>query len=170
MVMLAANDIWTWLEDVKDPEVPVLSVVELGIVRDVRVDDGSVTVTITPTYSGCPAMLEIEQEIVRALGAHGIDRVRLETVYAPAWTTDWMSEEAKQKLSAYGIAPPSRVAEEPNVVAIQSRRSKTDRTVVACPYCGSHETELRSQYGSTACKAIQFCRSCQQPFEEFKAF
>jgi ring-1,2-phenylacetyl-CoA epoxidase subunit PaaD len=81
-----------------------------------------------------------------------------------------MSDAAKQKLSAYGIAPPSRVAEEPNVVAIQSRRTKTDRAAVACPYCGSHETELRSQYGSTACKAIQFCRSCQQPFEEFKAF
>ncbi len=168
--MLDAHDVWAWLEDVKDPEVPVLSVVELGIVRDVRIDDGGVTVTITPTYSGCPAMLEIEQEIVRALGARGVERVRLETVYAPAWTTDWMSDAAKQKLTAYGIAPPSRVAEEGNVVAIQSRRTKTDRSVVACPYCGSHETELRSQYGSTACKAIQFCRSCQQPFEEFKPF
>ena len=168
--MPAADDVWAWLEDVKDPEVPVLSVVELGIVRDVRIDDGSVTVTITPTYSGCPAMLEIEQEIVRALGARGVESVRLETVYAPAWTTDWMSDAAKQKLTAYGIAPPSRVAEEANVVAIQSRRAKTDRSVVACPYCGSHETELRSQYGSTACKAIQFCRSGQQPFEEFKPF
>ncbi|HEV8363905.1 MAG TPA: 1,2-phenylacetyl-CoA epoxidase subunit PaaD [Gemmatimonadaceae bacterium] len=168
--MLAAHDVWAWLEDVKDPEVPVLSVVELGIVRDVRIDDGSVTVTITPTYSGCPAMLEIEQEIMRALGARGVESVRLETVYAPAWTTDWMSDAAKQKLTAYGIAPPGRVAQEPNVVAIRSRRTKTDRSVVACPYCGSQETELRSQYGSTACKAIQFCRSCQQPFEEFKTF
>ncbi len=168
--MLAANDVWTWLEDVKDPEVPVLSVVELGIVREVRIEDAGVTVTITPTYSGCPAMLEIEQEIVRALGARGVEGVRLETVYAPAWTTDWISDAAKQKLAAYGIAPPSTVAEEPNVVAIQSRRSAAGRSAVACPYCGSHETELRSQYGSTACKAIQFCRSCQQPFEEFKTF
>lgn len=168
--MLAASDIWSWLDDVKDPEVPVLSVVELGIVRDVRVDDRAVTITITPTYSGCPAMVEIEQEIVRALGTRGVDQVRLETVYAPAWTTDWMSDAAKQKLTAYGIAPPGRAAEEPNVVAIQSRRSQARRSTVACPFCGSHETELRSEYGSTACKAIQFCRSCQQPFEEFKAF
>lgn len=168
--MLAVGDVWAWLEDVKDPEVPVLSVVELGIVRDVRLDDGTVTVTITPTYSGCPAMVEIEQEIVRALGAHGVDRVRLETVYAPAWTTDWMSDAAKRKLEAYGIAPPARVAHEPDVVAIQSRRSLTARALVACPFCGSHETELRSEYGSTACKAIHFCRSCQQPFEEFKPF
>lgn len=168
--MLAASDIWSWLEDVKDPEVPVLSIVELGIVRDVRVDDSGVTVTVTPTYSGCPAMPEIEREIVRALGARGIARVQLETVYAPAWTTDWMSDTARQKLAAYGIAPPSRVLQEPNVVAIQSRRSAAGRSIVACPYCGSHETELRSEYGSTACKAIQFCRSCQQPFEEFKTF
>ena len=161
------EELFEILDTVKDPEVPVLSVVELGIVREATADENGAVVTITPTYSGCPAMREIEQEIVRALGARGVERVRLETVYAPAWTTDWMSDAAKQKLSAYGIAPPARVAEEPNVVAIQSRRATT---AVACPYCGSHDTELRSQYGSTACKAIQFCRSCQQPFEEFKAF
>ncbi len=164
--MLSAADVWSWLEEVKDPEVPVLSVVELGIVRDVRIEAGSVTVTVTPTYSGCPAMHEIEQEIVRTLGARGVERVQLETVFAPAWTTDWMSDAAKQKLAAYGIAPPGRVDVAPNVVSIQARRS---RAAVPCPYCGSHETELRSFYGSTACKAIQFCRACQQPFEEFKA-
>ena len=167
MVTLSTTAIWSWLEDVKDPEVPVLSVVELGIVRDVRVDDGVVTVTITPTYSGCPAMHEIEQEIVRALGERGVERVQLETVYAPAWTTDWISEAAKEKLAAYGIAPPGRVNEQPNVIAIRSRRAEREAHV-PCPFCGSQQTELRSQYGSTACKAIRFCRSCQQPFEEFK--
>lgn len=169
MVTLTPAEIWNWLEDVKDPEVPVLSVVELGIVRDIRIDGGAVTVTITPTYSGCPAMHEIESEIVRALGARGIERVQLETVYAPAWTTDWMSDAAKRKLAAYGIAPPERVREEPNVVQLRSRRAESASQVV-CPYCGSQETELRSQYGSTACKSIQFCHSCQQPFEEFKPF
>jgi ring-1,2-phenylacetyl-CoA epoxidase subunit PaaD len=165
MVTLTAQDVWKWLDDVKDPEVPVLSVVELGIVRDVRVEDGAVTVVITPTYSGCPAMHEIEQEIARALAARGVDAVRLETVYAPAWTTAWMSEAAKQKLAAYGIAPPGHLSSAPDIIPLQRRAA----AAVPCPYCGSHETELRSFYGSTACKAIQFCRSCKQPFEEFKA-
>jgi ring-1,2-phenylacetyl-CoA epoxidase subunit PaaD len=164
-MVISVADVWAWLEDVKDPEVPVLSVVELGIIRDVSVGDGVVTVKITPTYSGCPAMHEIEQEIRRALGAHGVDALRLETVYAPAWTTDWMSDAAREKLRAYGIAPPGRTADAPDVIPIQSRRASR----VPCPFCGSHETELRSFYGSTACKAIQFCRACRQPFEEFKA-
>jgi ring-1,2-phenylacetyl-CoA epoxidase subunit PaaD len=168
MVTLSAADVWSWLDDVKDPEVPVLSVVELGIVRDVRVEERGVVVTVTPTYSGCPAMREIEQEIVRALSARGVEHVRLETVYAPAWTTDWMSDAAKQKLVAYGIAAPGRVDVAPNVIPIRARRAKPDAASVPCPYCGSHDTELRSFYGSTACKAIQFCRACQQPFEEFK--
>ncbi len=169
MVTLVASDVWAWLEEVKDPEVPVLSVVELGIVRDVRTDEGAVTVTITPTYSGCPAMHEIEQEIKRVLGTHGVERVQLETVYTPAWTTDWMGEGAKRKLAAYGIAPPRRVDEQPNVVPIRLRRARAAQSAsVPCPYCGSHETDLRSLYGATACKAIHFCRSCQQPFEEFK--
>ncbi|MGQ0643777.1 MAG: 1,2-phenylacetyl-CoA epoxidase subunit PaaD [Gemmatimonadaceae bacterium] len=167
MVTITAHEVWKWLEEVKDPEVPVLSVVELGIVRDVRIGDGTVTVVVTPTYSGCPAMHEIEQEIVGALGAHGVDSVRLETVFAPAWTTDWMSDAVKQKLAAYGIAPPGRTATGPDIIPIQGRTPKA--VPVPCPYCGSHATELRSFYGSTACKAIQFCRACQQPFEEFKA-
>lgn len=166
---MRAVDVWVWLDEVKDPEVPVLSVVELGIVRDVQVQDADVTVTITPTYSGCPAMHEIEQEIRRALGRRGVQHVTLETVYAPAWTTDWMSEDAKRKLAAYGIAPPGRVAADSGIVSIQSRRT-VEAAAVPCPYCGSRETELRSFYGSTACKSIQYCRSCQQPFEEFKAF
>ena len=152
------------LGEVPDPEVPVLSVVELGIVRDVAVGDGGdVTVHVTPTYSGCPAMRAIEDDIVAALRAHGFERVVVRTTYTPAWTTDWMSAEAKAKLKSYGIAPPSRSAGHSLVQLVRAS------VIVACPYCDSHDTERRSEFGSTACKAIHFCRSCRQPFEEFKA-
>lgn len=149
---------------VPDPEVPVISVVELGIVRNVEVDDtGVVSVTITPTYSGCPAMFEIESDIRTALEAAGASRVELRTVLSPAWTTDWIGPEAREKLRAYGIAPPGR-AEQGGLITLTRARQP-----VACPWCGSKETELRSEFGSTACKAIHVCRSCKQPFDEFKA-
>jgi ring-1,2-phenylacetyl-CoA epoxidase subunit PaaD len=151
------------LAGVKDPEIPVISVVELGIVRDVTVGDAGVVVTITPTYSGCPAMREIEADIASALQEHGISPVEVRTVYSPAWTTDWIGEEARAKLAAYGIAPPSRTRESELITL--SRRSSP----IACPYCHSLQTERKSEFGSTACKAIWFCRGCQQPFEEFKA-
>jgi ring-1,2-phenylacetyl-CoA epoxidase subunit PaaD len=151
------------LDDVKDPEVPVLSVVELGIVRDVRVDDDGVTVTVTPTYSGCPAMAVIERDIAAALRASGVPRVEVKTAYTPAWTTDWIPAAAREKLRAYGIAPPGP-ARPDAPVAIGRRRA-----AVRCPYCGSTNTELRSEFGSTACKSIHVCRACAQPFEEFKA-
>jgi ring-1,2-phenylacetyl-CoA epoxidase subunit PaaD len=153
---------WAALGGVPDPEVPAISVVELGIVRDVQVDGDAVTVVVTPTYSGCPAMREIEQDIVAALEAAGFARVDVRTTYAPAWTTDWITAEAREKLRAYGIAPPGP-AEGPTLVPLRRRR------VVACPYCGSEQTTLRSEFGSTACKAIHFCDACRQPFEEFKA-
>src|SRR5438105_1986367 len=108
----AQDDIWAFLEEVKDPEVPVLSVVELGIVRDVKVGEQGVTVVITPTYSGCPAMHVIEEDIVSGLAAHGVTPVKIETVFVPAWTSDWISSEAKAKLEAYGIAPPSRTSDD----------------------------------------------------------
>lgn len=152
------------LESVKDPEVPVVSVVELGIVRHVAVDGTRITVTITPTYSGCPAMREIEQDIRAALGAEGMDDVALETVHAPAWTTDWIGAEAREKLRRYGIAPPG-AAEHGGLVTIAKRR-----TAAACPRCGSSNTELKSEFGSTACKAIHVCNACREPFDEFKAF
>src|SRR4051794_32707209 len=110
--MLSRDDIWALLEEIKDPEVPVLSVVELGIVRGVRVAEQGVTVVITPTYSGCPAMHVIEQDIVSGLEAHGVSPVRIETVFTPAWTSDWISHEAKAKLEAYGIAPPGRALDD----------------------------------------------------------
>jgi ring-1,2-phenylacetyl-CoA epoxidase subunit PaaD len=150
---------------VMDPEVPVLSVVELGIVRDVSVAGDEVTVTVTPTYSGCPAMRVIEEEIVRALEAHGFRGARVRTVYTPAWTTDWIGEEAREKLRAYGIAPPSRGAasRDDELVPLVRRR-----TAVACPYCGALDTTLRSEFGSTACKSTLYCNGCRQPFEQFK--
>lgn len=150
------------LATVKDPEVPVLSVVELGIVRDVEFDGDETVIVVTPTYSGCPAMKVIEDDILAALRAHGIDNARVKTVYAPAWTTDWMSDEAREKLRAYGIAPPGR-AEHGGLVTI------TRRATVACPFCGSTNTVHTSEFGSTTCKALHVCRDCTQPFEEFKA-
>lgn len=150
------------LNEVLDPEVPVISIVELGIVRDVESVDDKVTVTITPTYSGCPAMNVIEREIVTALKARGVDQVELKTVYSPAWTTDWISADAREKLRAYGIAPPSPV-DHSAPIAIGKRRP-----AIRCPYCGSAQTELQSEFGPTACKSIHVCRDCRQPFEEFK--
>lgn len=167
----AAHDlasVWATLESVPDPEVPVLSVVELGIVRDVEVDtDGHVTVSITPTYSGCPALQVIEHDIKKALARDGWPGARLRTVYSPVWTTDWIGADARRKLEAYGIAAPGRVprdagAEE--LVPLQRRVAP-----VACPYCGSHATTMRSEFGPTACKAVMYCEQCRQPFELFKA-
>jgi ring-1,2-phenylacetyl-CoA epoxidase subunit PaaD len=157
------DELFAILETVKDPEVPVLSVVELGIVRDAVATDEGVTVTITPTYSGCPAMREIESEIRSALEEQGVGPVEIQTTYSPAWTTDWISAAARDKLEAYGIAPPG--AKESDELIPLRRRAP----VVRCPYCKSSETEERSVFGSTACKSIWFCRSCRQPFEQFKA-
>jgi ring-1,2-phenylacetyl-CoA epoxidase subunit PaaD len=153
------------LRGIPDPEVPALDIVALGIVRRVELrPDGVVTVEVTPTYSGCPAMGVIEQEIMTALQASGYDRVELRTVYSPAWTTDWLSDEAKAKLRVYGIAPPGRAALEQPLVPLTSVARRA-----ACPYCGSSNTERKSEFGSTACKAIHYCHNCHQPFEEFKA-
>jgi ring-1,2-phenylacetyl-CoA epoxidase subunit PaaD len=154
------------LDDVMDPEVPVLSVRELGIVRDVDVEgDGSITVTVTPTYSGCPAIRVIEQDILSALEQAGYPGARVRTAYAPAWTTDWIAPEARAKLKAYGIAPPGRAdGGEDGLVQLLRRRANPQ-----CPYCDSRDTEVRSEFGSTACKSVCWCRSCRQPFEEFKA-
>lgn len=151
------------LEQVKDPEVPVISIVELGIVRGVEVDGDAVRVDITPTYSGCPAMRTIEEEVVAALRQHGFRDVSVRTVFQPAWTTDWIGEEAREKLRAYGIAPPgSTVAGSPVQLGPTVRR-------LACPFCGSTATEVRSEFGSTACKSLHYCTACRQPFEHFKA-
>lgn len=152
------------LGTVPDPEVPVISVVELGIVRDVEVlPGGAVTVTITPTYSGCPAMFEIEKDVRSALVEAGATEVEVRTVLSPAWTTDWIGPEAREKLRAYGIAPPGR-AESGGLVTLTRARPP-----VPCPFCRSSDTRLQSEFGSTACKAIHVCNACRQPFDEFKA-
>jgi ring-1,2-phenylacetyl-CoA epoxidase subunit PaaD len=162
--MLDRARVYEILGTVPDPEVPAISVVELGIVRDAAIAaDGAVTVTITPTYSGCPAMFEIEKDIRAALTAAGVPRVEVCTVLAPAWTTDWIGPEAREKLRKYGIAPPGK-AEQGGLVTLTRAHAP-----VVCPFCGSSDTELRSEFGSTACKAIHVCRSCRQPFDEFKA-
>lgn len=154
-----------WLDDVKDPEVPVLSVVELGVVRDAEVrEDASVLVTITPTYSGCPALKVMEDAIREALLGCGVSRVEVRVAYAPAWTTDWIPESAKAKLEAYGIAPPAARVESDELVPL--RRAPV---TLRCPWCTSAHTTLRSEFGSTACKALWWCDDCRQPFEAFKA-
>jgi ring-1,2-phenylacetyl-CoA epoxidase subunit PaaD len=162
--MISAGAAWRALDGVPDPEVPVISVVELGIVRGLEVTEaGAVTVTITPTYSGCPAMFEIEKDVRAALEAAGASSVEVRTVLSPAWTTDWIPESAREKLRTYGIAPPGK-ADSGALVTLTRARPP-----VPCPWCGSSATELRSEFGSTACKAIHVCTSCRQPFDEFKA-
>lgn len=153
------------LRRILDPEVPALDIVELGIVRGVhRTVDGVVRVELTPTYSGCPAMRTIEDDIVSAFREDGYEQVEIHTVYTPAWTTDWISDEAKAKLKAYGITPPGRaVAGEALVPLTSSVRP------AVCPFCESSNTERKSEFGSTACKSIHYCRNCRQPFEVFKA-
>lgn len=152
------------LHEVKDPEVPVIDVVELGIVRGAVVDGDRVTVTVTPTYSGCPATKVIEHEIESALRRKGVADVVVTTVFHPPWTTDWITTEAREKLRAYGIAPPGKAPAGLDLVTLGG----PTRTV-PCPYCGSSNTVRESEFGSTACKSIHSCKSCHQPFEHFKA-
>ncbi|HEY1042272.1 MAG TPA: 1,2-phenylacetyl-CoA epoxidase subunit PaaD [Telluria sp.] len=157
--------VWDRLQSVADPEIPVISVVDLGIVRDVRFDGDECVVTITPTYSGCPAMEVIAQEVKQELGRAGLDHVRLETRLSPAWTTDWMSEKGKAALKGYGIAPPAQ-----KVVDISALiRRSADEPAIACPNCGSSNTQLTSQFGSTSCKALYKCLDCREPFDYFKS-
>lgn len=153
--------VWTLLEEVKDPEVPVLSVVDLGIVRDVSFEGGDPLVTITPTYSGCPAMNMIETEIIAALKKAGYPGVDVKTVLSPAWTTDWMSEAGRRKLEDYGIAPPAHATTD-------KRALLGEDPVLRCPHCGSTDTRKISEFGSTACKAHYACNSCLEPFDYFK--
>jgi len=158
--------VWQWLGEVPDPEIPVVSVVDLGIVRDVAWVDvdgaGTLKVTLTPTYSGCPATRVIERDIERALHDHGIARVELEVRIGPPWTTDWLSEAAREKLRAYGIAPPERGAGR----ALDITTFVEPR--VACPRCEAVDAQLTSRFGSTPCKALYRCNACGEPFDHFK--
>ena len=155
------------LAEVTDPEIPVITIEDLGILRDVAVDGGHVTVTITPTYSGCPAMDEIRADIRTALAEHGWTDVEVRMVLAPAWTTDWMSEAGREKLRAFGIAPPAARAAGPVPVTLGTVQLRRPR--VTCPQCGSGDTEELTRFASTSCKALWRCRSCREPFDHFKA-
>lgn len=160
-----AEQAWQVLQDVLDPEVPAVSVVDLGIVRDV-VDHGhELEVVLTPTYSGCPATEAIEQSVREALDAAGLGPMRMTLRRAPAWTTDWISEAGRQKLREYGIAPPGPVDPSQGTPIRLVRR---EREAIACPRCGSTHTERLSAFGATACKALYRCVSCREPFEHFK--
>lgn len=156
---------WDVLATVLDPEVPALSVCDLGIVRDVIDHGGELEIVLTPTYSGCPATEVIEQSVLQAIAAAGLGAARATLRRAPAWTTDWISEAGRRKLEAYGIAPPGRVPAETAVPIRFGRRRQAD---VACPRCGSPNTECLSGFGSTACKAMYRCLACREPFEHFK--
>jgi ring-1,2-phenylacetyl-CoA epoxidase subunit PaaD len=158
--MKTEKDIWILLEDVKDPEVPVLSVVDLGVIRKVEYLKNVWKITITPTYSGCPAMKVIEEDIFSIFESNHLEKPEIVTVLSPAWTTDWLSENGKAKLRAYGIAPPE------NEVDKSVLFSKP--TIVPCPLCSSKNTKMVSQFGSTACKAHYQCIDCLEPFDYFK--
>ena len=157
---------WQALAEVPDPEIPMVSVVELGIVRDVEIDGGGVTVVVTPTYSGCPATDVIARTIVEAMTAAGFAAPRVVNRLSPPWTTDWMAPEGKRKLAAFGIAPPGTASPRIDVAGISPLR-RAD-VAVACPRCASTRTRLVSQFGSTACKAHYRCDACLEPFDYFK--
>lgn len=155
-----AQDIWNALGEVKDPEIPIVSVVEMGIVRQVELVGSQVTVSFTPTFSGCPALAVIREDISVKLRALGFEHPDVKTVLSPAWTTDWISEEARQKLKDFGIAPPAPAEGE----LIQLAPTPT-----TCPRCDSLDVSVKNTFGSTLCKAIYVCNSCQEPFEAFKS-
>jgi ring-1,2-phenylacetyl-CoA epoxidase subunit PaaD len=155
------DQLFGFLSEIPDPEIPVISIQELGVLRDVRFEENGVVVEITPTYSGCPAMKAIEQDIIALLNQKGIDKVRVNQVYAPAWTTDWMTEVAREKLRVYGIAPPEKSSVDKGSISGKVRN-------LACPRCRSKHVEMVSQFGSTACKALYKCLDCKEPFDYFK--
>ncbi|NMG70857.1 1,2-phenylacetyl-CoA epoxidase subunit PaaD [Parazoarcus communis] len=161
--MLTESQAWQVLDGVPDPEVPVVSVVELGIIRELRCSDDGLTVVVTPTYSGCPATEVIGLAIRDSLLAAGAPGVKLETRLDPPWTSDWIGDAAREKLRAYGIVPPGDRAVSGAAQPIRFVRKR-----LTCPRCGSNDTERLSEFGSTACKATWRCRSCLEPFEYFK--
>jgi ring-1,2-phenylacetyl-CoA epoxidase subunit PaaD len=159
--ILNKEEVYKILSEIPDPEIPVINIYEMGIIRDVVFKNETCIVTITPTYTGCPAMGLIEDMIKEKLKQHGIAQTKVNTIYSPVWSTDWMSEKTKDKLLKYGIAPP---------VESSCKKCSTCSCVeVACPQCKSKNTELISQFGSTACKSLYKCNSCKEPFEYFKS-
>jgi ring-1,2-phenylacetyl-CoA epoxidase subunit PaaD len=155
---MVAQQVWKWLDAVPDPELPSISITDLGIVRDVREEGDAVVVALTPTYSGCPATAVIEADVTRALHDHGIERVRIERRLAPAWTTDWITPRGRERLHEHGITPPGATLADGPLVSV----------IVRCPRCGSAKTSEISRFGSTPCKALYRCDDCREPFDYVK--
>lgn len=159
MTMLTEDAIWTTLQEVKDPEIPVISLIEMGIVREVTLNNGTVRVKMTPTFSGCPALVEMERLIERKVMALGADSVKVEVILSPAWSSDWITDEGRRKLKEFGLQPPQR--HDGNITL-------TFFDDVPCPRCDSTNTTLKNSFGSTLCRSIWYCNECQEPFEQFK--
>lgn len=180
----SVDQVWQWLDQVPDPEIPVISLVDLGIIRELRYDDDTLVVVVTPTYSGCPATSIINRDIEAALHGHGVKLLRLERRLAPAWTTDWISEKGRARLREYGIAPPMGESSPDDQAAVDAsgsgakpgtgakriwlKQDGADSRPVPCPRCGSRHTARVSQFGSTPCKASYRCLDCLEPFDYFK--
>ena len=159
---LSREHILEILSEIPDPEIPVISITDLGVIRDIQViDDSSVELKITPTYSGCPAMKQIEDDVRKKLTGHGFKTIKISTVFSPPWTTDWINPEAKERLRVYGIAPPEHTTEDKSWLTGKDK-------AIHCPRCKSMHTRLISQFGSTACKALYQCKDCLEPFDYFK--
>lgn len=152
-------EIWELLEEVKDPEIPVISVVEMGLVRSLGLRDGAVSILITPTFIGCPALEMIRDAVENRLRKAGLEEVSVKMTLSPPWTSDWITDQGREKLKSFGLSPPPRHA---------GRLAEALEVPVACPYCGSSDTGLKNSFGPTLCRAIYVCRSCRQPFEAFK--
>ncbi len=160
--MLTKEKIVSLLSEIPDPEIPVISIIELGVIRQVEVlNETSISLKITPTYSGCPAMKQIEDDVRKKLSENGFTNIEIKTIFSPPWTTDWITSEAKEKLRKYGIAPPEHTTEDKSWLTGKEK-------VIACPQCKSIHTKLISQFGSTACKSLYQCQDCLEPFDYFK--
>ncbi|MCF6294851.1 MAG: phenylacetate-CoA oxygenase subunit PaaJ [Flavobacteriaceae bacterium] len=156
------NHIWKLFEEIPDPEIPVLSILDLGIVREIASEDDTIVITITPTYSGCPAMNLFEDDIIAKLKENNIENVRVKMTYDPPWTTDWINDKARKRLEDYGIAPPIKGSQDKGELFKEGVKN------VRCPQCKSKNTKVISQFGSTACKALYKCEDCLEPFDYFK--
>ncbi len=161
MLAYTEKEILSFLEQIPDPEIPVINIVELGVIRKIKSNAAGVEIDMTPTYSGCPAMKQMEDDVRSTLKAKGIQKIEIKMVYSPAWTTDWLSPEAKEKLRVYGIAPPNESTTDKSFLTGKSKQVK-------CPRCHSLNTQMVSQFGSTACKALYKCKDCLEPFDYFK--
>jgi ring-1,2-phenylacetyl-CoA epoxidase subunit PaaD len=159
--MQSKESIFSLLSEIPDPEIPVISIVELGVIRDVIISEKDIEVIITPTYSGCPAMKQMEDDVRKKMQEQGFENIKITTVYNPAWTTDWLSDEAKLKLQKYGIAPPEESTTDKSFLTGKPKN-------VTCPRCKSKNTVMISQFGSTACKALYKCNECLEVFDYFK--